>query len=401
MDKLTKFIPSLSSAIDETKKNTDNTIKTIFNRFSTFTNDIEQRFKKNELGLVDIIPLQPVTSPRSQVDIDDEILHDLNTRLKIVEKKSTMREEEARQTKDKLLTEITFLKSTISKLHDTEVENMQKYTEYILKISEKVEQEVGNFQKGYLEKIRVSEKKQNDEFKDYFFNMEGLTRQLFKSSEDRIEDIRLRFVKQKEEKDFKELQSKYTLNENELKLLKDHARRITEMEKNYVILSNNMSFHNLTKEIFKLSDNLTNETNLSDFAELKYMLNTQINLLKDTFSKVFSEKSVADEVDFIKRKVNTMSKEILELKKNSEAPVSFSRAQIDTSRFVEKKELEEMKKLLESAENNRQFELDNLRLDLEDKMEKMHESIEISLVVPLESDLIKREANRDEGLYNV
>ena len=401
MDKLTKFIPSLSSAIDETKKNTDNTIKTIFNRFSTFTNDIEQRFKKNELGLVDIIPLQPVTSPRSQVDIDDEILHDLNTRLKIVEKKSTMREEEARQTKDKLLTEITFLKSTISKLHDTEVENMQKYTEYILKISEKVEQEVGNFQKGYLEKIRVSEKKQNDEFKDYFFNMEGLTRQLFKSSEDRIEDIRLRFVKQKEEKDFKELQSKYTLNENELKLLKDHARRITEMEKNYVILSNNMSFHNLTKEIFKLSDNLTNKTNLSDFAELKYMLNTQINLLKDTFSKVFSEKSVADEVDFIKRKVNTMSKEILELKKNSEAPVSFSRAQIDTSRFVEKKELEEMKKLLESAENNRQFELDNLRLDLEDKMEKMHESIEISLVVPLESDLIKREADRDEGLYNV
>ena len=250
-------------------------MKTIFNRFSTFSEEIEQQLKRKEVEIIEQPVANLVSSPRGQIEFDDQLINEFNARLKSVEKRYAIREEEFSTNNKKILAEMAFLKSTISKLHDTEVDNMRTYSEYILNISEKVEKEFGSFQSTYQEKLKSSEQKQSAEFKNHFFNMENLTKQLFKNSEEQLAELRMKVVRNEEENNFKELDSKYTLNESEMKLLKDHARRITDMEKNYVILSNNMSFHNLTKEIFKLSDNLSNKTNINLLVVDQYQLQFQ------------------------------------------------------------------------------------------------------------------------------
>lgn len=130
--------------------------------------------------------------------------------------------------------------------------------------------------------------------------------------------------------------------------IKELGKKIIELEKSFKVFSAAISadqVNNIKSELARLAEALETKASKLDLSELKDYLLVQINFLKDNVTQLLEDRKISDELNWLRKKVESLSSSVLSLKNNDESNNnSYNKIlPIDSSKFVEVNTFNEFK----------------------------------------------------------
>jgi hypothetical protein len=169
-------------------------------------------------------------------------------------------------------------------------------------------------------------------------------------------------------------------NNTAVEFSKDFNKKIQEIQKAVKVLNSNNNVDLMRAEFTKLQENLNLKTNQSAFSELKdnyckfslikVQSTSQIEFLKEQVGLLLEDKKVVDEVTWLRKRVDTLSLNILNLKagvdenNNSNSTPAITKM-IDTSKFVEINTFNDYVKSQSRENENIKYQINSTNIELE------------------------------------
>jgi hypothetical protein len=131
------------------------------------------------------------------------------------------------------------------------------------------------------------------------------------------------------------------LPENFEKIIKEITRKMIDLEKNFRLFSSNINIERINHDITKLFEVLNHKVTYSEHHELKENMSQmtfQINFLKDNLTQLLEDRKMIDDINWLRKKVETLSSNVLNLKDQNEMGSStnnVSKAVLDHTKFVD------------------------------------------------------------------
>lgn len=150
-------------------------------------------------------------------------------------------------------------------------------------------------------------------------------------------------------------------NDVEKKLNKEMAKRIYELEKNFKLLQHKVNLDSLKSEMSKMWASIETKISMDEFVQTKDLTNQHdvlLRFLKETVSQMSEDIKIPNDYGWIRKKVESLSNTILNLKTNDDPNIVGGRdAVINSNKYLEISSFTEFQKSY-----NR--ELDGMRRDI-------------------------------------
>lgn len=281
------------------------------------------------------------------------------------------------------------------KLKVMEEENYKTKTE--VSNSNNLVQTVSKSYKDFKEESEKIHLKQNDQFneiKNNFNNLEqsqleniASLKKMFDSSIKELKDIikeKDELIKQTEENFTNELNktkqvtSGSGISEADMKMIKEMNKKIHELEKTHKLFVTTVNIDLVKSELSRLNDMLESKPNTGELHDLKETVNSmnyQINYVKDTLSQVLEDRKIINDVNWIRKKVESLTSSMLTMKNVDDASASIV-AQGKQIPFDSSKYLEQM--IFTEFQKGYNRELDGLRKDM-DEIKRLIDDVVVAL----------------------
>jgi hypothetical protein len=176
----------------------------------------------------------------------------------------------------------------------------------------------------------------------------------------------------------KQITSGPGISEADMKMMKDMSKKIHELEKTHKLFVTTVNIDYVKSELNKLNDMIDNKVNSGEFHDLKETVNSmnyQINYTKDTLSQVLEDRKVINDVNWIRKKVESLASSMLTMKNVDDTSASLAahnkQIPLDSSKYLEQMIFTEFQKGY-----NR--ELDGLRKDI-DEIKRLIDDVVVAL----------------------
>ena len=150
-------------------------------------------------------------------------------------------------------------------------------------------------------------------------------------------------------------------NDVDKKLNKEMAKRIYELEKNFKLLQHKLNLDSVKSEITKIWASMETKISMDEFVQTKDLTNQHdvlLRFLKETVSQMSEDIKIPNDYGWIRKKVESLSNTILNLKSNDDPNIVGGRdSVILTNKYLEISSFTEFQKSY-----NR--ELDGMRRDI-------------------------------------
>jgi hypothetical protein len=291
----------------------------------------------------------------------------------------------------KLTQKISFMDKKIKVMEEenyktkTEVSNSKN-------VVENVSKGIINF-RDELDKLVIKQNEVYSELKGGVSNLEQLQIDNFskitKALDMSVRELR-ELIKEKEEL-LKQTEENFTnelnktkqvqpsgFGENEMKLIKDLNKKLHDLDKAHKLFVTTVNVDFIKSEIARIFDLINNKINNNEFHDLKETVNSlnyQINYTKDTLSQVMEDRKVINDVNWLRKKVESLASSFLSMKNGEEVNNSMAGhikpIPLDSSKFLEQNIFTEFQKGY-----NR--ELDGLRKDT-DEIKRLIDDVVMAL----------------------
>ena len=171
------------------------------------------------------------------------------------------------------------------------------------------------------------------------------------------------------------------LSANDLKLLGDLSKRITEIEKEVKLIKGNLDLSSIKDNIFKIESEISQKTSLKDFFELNDKIKIQetiINNQRELIERVqeVSNKNLKENSYFVK-KIESLTASVIQMRETLEALCGMKNEGEDSDlKYIMQETFNEFLKADTKEKNNLNRDINEIRRNLKDFAEIISKKVE-------------------------